>query len=199
MEKEDIVITPMPPEDVKIKKTLSFHYINEGRDLGQVDIVYLRDYLESYEIKNIQATNGQEIEKLLSPNCPQEDYPHDELDDMILAMVKEKFPDTKAHNHLLVCSNELRNLQTLKNVYSFNFRLFISPNMSTLSPMMLPQSNELGCSCFTLSVFTFSGNIKECLSDYEFSKDVDFSGWLNTYNKIEQGLKTLHQPSEYFI
>ncbi|MDC1809115.1 helix-turn-helix transcriptional regulator [Bacteroides uniformis] len=66
----------------------------------------------------------------------QKDYPHDELDNLILRVIQDVYPNSKLYNKFVFFNTDLEHIERLKQPLSKDFTIRIQPFVSDLKKIM---------------------------------------------------------------
>ena len=128
-------------EDCRVLKEI---FIIGDRNFGEStigQIFYKRKINENYNfIKQKEYDERKEntlLEKLLEGYPKQENYPNDELDDLILSGIKQQYPKSKIKNSLILFNIDLENLEILKNQNRFPSKFYITPVINNMSDFFM--------------------------------------------------------------
>ena len=119
---------------------------------------------------------------------PEDEYPNDFLDDLILSMIRQQFPRASMESKLMLFSSELRDIQQLSKCIRLDAEMFVEPNLADIPNIALQLFNGIDFIHF-----------KSAFKYMSLRKTEPLDGWLNTYNEYTKVLKTLHSPTEFFI
>ncbi len=125
------VITPLPQEEWGIIKFIRISKNNiDGRNIN-ADIVYVRSLSGEYKMKETPKshTAKEEFDRLLY-GIPQDSFPSDKFDMMIMDMVKQKYPDAKTFNKLMILNVEKEDMQYIKQHPHSIAAIYVFPNIS---------------------------------------------------------------------
>lgn len=75
------------------------------------DIMYCRTFRDCYRMAEHPKLNSLEMFYRNLRGIPETDYPSDNLDDMILAVIKDRYPNAEKSSSLMVVNTELREYQ----------------------------------------------------------------------------------------
>lgn len=106
----DEVIRSLEFTNCKVLKRISFN-VPSGQIHMPGCIMYLRNFLPDYKMNCRKPQNQEEEFRRFLHGIPQEEYPRDEVDDIIMESVASKYPDSEPHSSLLIFSSELRDLK----------------------------------------------------------------------------------------
>lgn len=89
-----------------------------------LSFVYRRDFDKAYKMNTLR--NRSDAQRLLY-RTPEEEYPYDSLDHIILSFVKLKFPNAKVTSKTLLFNTQLRDEQRMKQYAPAEVTINISP------------------------------------------------------------------------
>lgn len=184
---------------MKIIKTINLDKSAPNGMNHHASMVYLRDLTEQYKMKPKIVVNECEKFNRLLTGIPEEEYPNDFLDEAVLEMVKQVFPNASMKSQLLLFSSELRDLQQLSQSIRLTSQLVVKPNLNGLSDIAITMLNRLELVHFGIDVFVDIPLSKTYFKDLTFTKIEPIEGWLKTFNNYSKAIKSLHSPTEFFI
>lgn len=193
----DETIRLLSEYDMKIIKTINLEKSDPNGMNHHARMVYLRDLTEQYKMSPKVMVNERENFNRLLTGIPEEEYPNDFLDDAVLEMVKQKFPNANMKSQRLLFSSELRDLQQLSQLRRFTSEMYVVPNMNSLLGTTNTMPKEFKYVHFGIDVFVdfpFNSLYFENLS---FTKFEPIENWLKTINNYSKAIKSLHSPTEF--
>ena len=122
----------LPQEQIKYVKTISFNVEYFGKYYSG-KIVYKRNLSETYKM---DETKRSDIDRCL---CfyPEECYPCDIIDKIILKGVREKYPMAKVNTKLMLCDVELEDItKELSNYVKETFVIYIKPRIDDIDAIL---------------------------------------------------------------
>lgn len=131
----DSVIRMLSDTNCKVVKRINFRIPFDKLKIA-CHIIYLRDFSPAYKMNCRKPQNKQEEMNRFLYGIPQDEYPNDPMDEMILDAIKNKYVDAECRSSLLLFSTELRDLKTeLSSMLRFDCNILIEPSVSqTLLP-----------------------------------------------------------------
>lgn len=131
----DSVIRMLSDTNCKVVKRINFRIPFDKLKIA-CHIIYLRDFSPAYKMNCRKTQNKQEEMNRFLYGIPQDEYPNDPMDEMILDAIKNKYVDAERRSSLLLFSTELRDLKTeLSSMLRFDCNILIEPSVSqTLLP-----------------------------------------------------------------
>lgn len=128
----------LPQEQIKYVKTISFNVEYFG-EYYSGKIVYKRNLSETYKM---DETKRSDIDRCL---CfyPEECYPCDIIDKIILKGVREKYPMAKVNTKLMLCDVELEDItRELSNYVKETFVIYIQPRIDDIDAILKSGKTE---------------------------------------------------------
>ena len=107
----------------RVVKTIYLNY----DDMIDGEIKYLRSFSETYKMKDTSMISEEERIKRLIHGTPEEDYPKDELDEVLYQQVLKTYPKARIKSSLLLFDSELLDLRLLKERKLQLFHLYFIP------------------------------------------------------------------------
>ena len=195
----DQTIRLLSNQGLKIKKTINITCRGRHGIPCQGLIVYLRDFTDQYKMHQKVIINERERFERLFSGIPEEEYPSDILDQTIIEMVQQEFPNSSIESKLILFSSELCDLQVLSRSKCSLVEFHIVPDVSDFSPEVYKLLDGMSSVDFTLELFTESRIDYMTFENKRFSLSKSFEGWLEMSNNYKRKLSTLHNPSEFLI
>lgn len=113
-------------------KTISFDMDFCGRNYT-AKIVYKRNPSAGYPM---DGTKRSKVDEMMC-YFPEECYPKDVIDELILKSVQERFPSAKVHTRLMLCDCEKEEItKELSNYPQVSFQINIQPRIDDLGAIM---------------------------------------------------------------
>lgn len=195
----DQTIRLLSNQGLKIKKTINIICRSHHNIPCQGKIVYLRDFTEQYKMHQKKIIDERERFDRLFYGIPEEEYPSDILDQAILEMVRQDFPNSSIKSELILFSSELHDLQVLSQSKRSLVEFRIVPDISDFPLQVNQLLGGISSVDFTLELFTVNRIDYMVFENKRFSLLKSFKGWIEVYNSYKRKLSTLHNPSEFFI
>ncbi len=123
-------------EYVKIVKRISI--VSQNRFDNDIVIGYLlyeRNFSPDYRFDSKQ--NEEKESFIIGPYPRQEDFPKDELDDLVLKIVCSKYPKSLLHNVLLFSTSDVAMIENWTNKPCEQLEINIAPDFSGYNLEML--------------------------------------------------------------
>lgn len=195
----DETIRMLSEHGMKVIKTLHIEKSEPNGMIHHARIVYMRDFTEKYKMKPKEVVDEREKFSRLLSGVPEDDYPKDFLDDSILSMILQYFPETSMESKLMLFSSDLRDIQQLSHCIRQDVEMFVEPDLANVPNIALQLFNGIELVHFKLNVFVDAPYSKTSFESMSLRKTEPLDGWLNTYNEYTKALPTLHSPTEFFI
>ena len=195
----DETIRVLSAHGMKIIKTINISKSEPNRMTHHAKIVYMRDFTDEYKMKPKEVVDEREKFNRLLTGVPEDEYPNDLLDNSILSMVQQQFPDAQMKSSMMLFSSELRNIQRLSQNIRLGADMMIMPNLIDIPDIALQLFNGVELIHFVLDVFVEVPFSRAAFENISLQKTEPINGWMNTYNKYSNILSTLHSPTEFFI
>lgn len=128
----------LPQDQIKYVKTISFNVEYFGKYYF-CKIVYKRNLSEKYKM---DETKRSDIDRWLS-FYPEECYPSDVIDKIILKGVREKYPMAQVNTRLMLCDVELEDItKELSNYAKETFVIHILPRIDDIDAILKSGKTE---------------------------------------------------------
>lgn len=106
----DDTIRVLTDLNFRILKRISFKYEGEHHE-GTGHLLYLRRFRPDYRMTPREVNSRQQQFELYLNGIPEEDYPSDDIDHMILGAVCSRYQNAEVRSSLLMLNTELRDLR----------------------------------------------------------------------------------------
>lgn len=106
----DSTIRVLTDINFRILKRISFNYEGEYHE-GTGHLLYLRRFRHDYRLTPREVNSRQQQFELYLNGIPEEYYPSDDIDHMILDAVSNRYQVAKVRSSLLMLNTELRDLR----------------------------------------------------------------------------------------
>lgn len=162
----------------------------------KAEMIYLREFTPQYKMNTKPVTDWRERFDRNLNGQPQDEYPHDLLDDKILESVRLVYPDADVYNSLLVTSTEYRSLLRYRNYQTdyAEFRFF--PDLSFYPVEKYPYLGRIEGAKFTVDIFMLLRPDKNAFANEGFEYRFPLEGWFGTLSQLVQELNTMHSVKE---
>lgn len=106
----DSTIRVLTDINFRILKRISFNYEGEHHE-GTGHLLYLRRFRPDYRMTPREVNSRQQQFELYLNGIPEEDYPSDDIDHMILDAVRNQYQNVVVRSSQLMLNTELRDLR----------------------------------------------------------------------------------------
>lgn len=106
----DNTIRVLTDINFRILKRISFNYEGEHHE-GTGHLLYLRRFRPDYRMTPREVNSRQQRFELYLNGIPEDDYPSDDIDHMILDAVSNRYQNAVVKSSLLMLNTELRDLR----------------------------------------------------------------------------------------
>lgn len=178
---------------MKIIKTLDIETIYREQTCN-AKIIYLRDFSDKYKMKQTSPATDEERFHRMMYGIPEEEYPRDELDDIICQSVNSKYRINSVYSKLLLFSSELRDLQVYRDFRHEECIILVEPIFSL--PMQ-PLLEEIKIPHITLDIFPNLSFGIEAFQNVSLSYSISMERWIKCYNQITANIETIHRVHEF--
>ena len=104
-------VVQLPLENLRVKKTIHLN----TKDFVEADIIYLRKFNNNYHMSTPPVLTEQERFNRILSGTPENEYPQDDLDNLILDVVKKQYPEAKVQSSLLLFDVDLIDIRHIKD------------------------------------------------------------------------------------
>lgn len=122
-------------ESISIRKDISVTKTVKNGIPCNVKFVYIRDFTNEYKMSEPKIENDEQSFNRYLHGIPQEEYPHDRLDDIIFQTIKEKYYNAKVKSYTIVTNSELAALRRLDSKPSTTCTILIEPDIKELAEL----------------------------------------------------------------
>lgn len=194
----DSVIRLLSTDNLNVLKRIVFSRKLSDNRVQQAEILYLRKLSADYRMNEKEVVDERERLERLMKGTPEEEYPKDDLDGLILESVKNQFGNAKVRSKLILFSTDLDDLQVYKNVHCHHTTLLVSPEMSSQTTTQLVMLDGLEMFNVNLDVFVENIFYQDAFDGVSFDKEEPLEGWLDKMNKWKQMKETMRSISVFF-
>ena len=175
---------------MKIMKSLEIA-IDYNQQTFKAEIVYFRDFSDLYKIKQTSYKADKERFYKLLNSIPEEEFPVDDLDNMIYQCISSKYHIVNTRSRLMISTFELRNLQHYKNSIHKKGNIVIEPDQ------ILPMLDGMYIPHIGIDIFPYLPIAADIFSDISITYTIPIANWIECYSKIIADIKTLHNIEEF--
>lgn len=125
----------LPIEYMRVIKQV---FLND-KDVIDGSFIYLRKFSQDYKMTTPSNLSDQERFDRLLRGTPEDEFPNDELDDLIFKRIKEIYPNAEKKSRLLLFHTDLLNLRRYKDFSTNTQQLYIYNGLmqNTLAPICI--------------------------------------------------------------
>lgn len=128
----DRVIRVLDNDKISIVKRVAIEKKMPAGGVAHGDIIYLRRFTNVYKMQQKEVSNEQEQFKRMLFEIPEEEYPHDLLDDLIMQGIENVYPGARKKSSILSLNTELQDLSRELDRTKKEVRIRIEPNFADL-------------------------------------------------------------------
>jgi len=194
----DNVIRFLSTESLNVLKRITFSRKLRDNRVQHAEILYLRKLSATYRMSQKKVVEEKERFKRLLNGAPEEEYPQDELDNMIFMAVRGLFRNAKVRSHLLLFSTELDDLQRYRDIHCHHTTLVVTPDLSAVPNGALGLFNGLEVFNVPLDVFVENVFYENAFDDISFEKEEPLEGWFRKVIEWNKQKETMRAVSAYF-
>ncbi len=177
-------INSLPLEWNGVIKTISLN----TNDLVDSQIMYWRKITDIYKMMPGQHKDDTDRFNRLLQGTPENEYPNDILDMVIMQQIQSVYPEAEVRSKLLLFDTDLLNFRQLKDkLYACQDLSFCLYNGNTLYPITY---SDFKIECYYYPNFFKPGQVK-ILSQYNTTN-------IQAYNNIKLLSETTYKPISYF-
>lgn len=194
----DEVIRVLSVDDLNVLKRISFSKKLGDNRVQQAEVLYLRKLSSTYRMNQKEVVDEKERFERLLKGTPEEEYPQDELDQLILTSVKKQFKNAKVRSKLMLLSTDLDDLQYYKDIHCVNTTLLVTPDLSNIPTVALSMLDGLELFNVRLDVFVENIFYKDAFDGVSFDIEEPIEGWLKKVTEWNKLKETMRPITEYF-
>lgn len=189
---------------INIKKTIRIESERIDGLPCNGEIVYLRNFSDSYKMNQKIITNEKERFERLVYGIPEDEYPSDILDEIIIEAVKQQwniipYGEHNCKSESMLFTTDLKELQVYKNYYPLVITVEVTPNWNDIPQYILPMLNGLELVSIPITVYCHSKEAVDYLrKDQILCHKISIDEWKEMSEEIRRLNKTVHQLNEYF-
>lgn len=128
----DRVIRFLENDKISVIKRIAVEKKMSWGGIAHADIIYLRRFTEQYKMQKKEVQTEQERFHRMLTGIPEEEYPNDILDDVILKGVESVFPNPQKKSQILLLNTELQDLKRELERSKKAINIRIEPEFSDL-------------------------------------------------------------------
>ena len=182
----------LPIEKWRIINKIKFEYeINAQIFYGTV--VYLRKFSECYKMQTPPVDNDIERIKRYMVGIPQEEYPNDELDDVIIKGLSAQLNVVHINSSLLIVNTDADDIMKYKNGHLQKVDLIIGPDWASLPLSILPFYEGIQDIAVALDCNMLFGTNDYALFPITCNAQFQISEWLDKESKMLDLLSSTYE------
>jgi hypothetical protein len=177
-------VNSLPLEWNGVIKTISLN----TKDIVDSRVLYWRKFTDTYKMMPGQPQDDSDRFNRMLLGTPENEYPNDILDKIILQQIQSVYPEAAVKSKLLLFDTDLLNLRQLKDkLCEYQDLSYCLYNGNTLYPI---KYSSFKIECYYYPNFFRPSQVK-ILSQYNTAN-------VQTYNNIELLRATTYKPISYF-
>lgn len=193
--KQDSVIRVLKDGNRRVIKRIKFSE-DRNKIKCNAEMVYLRDFTSDYKMNPKPVLSNKDRFYRNLNGQPQEEYPHDFLDDSILNAIRTVYPNAELVNSLLVTNIEYRALLRYKKYQKDYAEFRFLPDISPIPTELYPQLGNLEGARFAFDIFMLLRPDTNAFANEGFELRFPLQGWFDRLSQIVKELNTMHRVSE---
>ena len=128
----DRVIRILDNNKISIVKRVSVERKMPYGGVAHAEVIYLRRFTDHYKMKQKEVRSEQERFQRMLTGIPEEEYPRDLLDEVILKGVEKVFPQPVVKSQILLLNIELQDLRREQEQTQKTYNIRVEPEISDL-------------------------------------------------------------------
>ena len=128
----DKVIRVLDNQKISIVKRIAVERQIPTGGMARGEIIYLRKFTNSYKMQQKEVSDEQEKFRRMVFGIPEEEYPNDILDEIIMRGIEGIFPGARRKSQILLLNTELQDLKSEQERTKKEFRIRIEPDFNDL-------------------------------------------------------------------
>lgn len=191
----DYIIRSLTDDKLGVLKTYYIASKDSRRVPYSGQIAYVRNFSYMYKMQSPKEVTQEEKLERYFKGIPQEEYPHDSLDEIIMGALKDNFDKVELNNSLYLFSTDLADIKTeYGHKIEKCIRLSVEPNLDFEALVKLGELIE--CPCINLTLYLNPGAlVKDSIND-EITVKVKNDDWIHVFKKVSLLKNTLRDLSE---
>lgn len=190
---------------VKIAKVISTESISIRKDISvtktakndipcSVKFVYIRDFTNEYKMADPKIENDEQLFNRYLNGIPQEEYPHDRLDDLIFEAIKKKYLNAKIKSSTIVTNSELASLRKLDAKKSTPCEIIIEPEMGQLN--VAAYKDFLSIFKYKIEAYPSNPINIDFFEGLTLTYTIEKDSWLEDKDELLKVSNTIHLPGD---
>ena len=186
----DRVIRILSDDKICVVKRVDVERIIPNGGIAHGEIVYLRKFTEQYTMKQKELESEQEKFHRMVFGIPEEEYPSDILDDVILKGIEKVFPNPRKKSQILLLNTELQDLRIELHKDRKTIHILIEPVFEELSEQLGQLVYPINLLSIPLSLYYDSNRIiQDYITDENTSVQMSFGEWIKEYGRLDYLIK----------
>lgn len=194
----DEVIRLLEADNLQVLKRITFSKKLSGNRVQQAEVLYLKKLTASYRMNQKEVVDERERFERLLKGTPEEEFPQDELDEIIYEAIRKQFKNVKVRSKLILVSTDIEDLQFYKGVHCHETTLLVSPDLSGVPTVALSMLDGLEMFSVTLDVFVENIFYQHVFDGVSFDYEMPIEGWLKKVTEWNELKATMKPISVYF-
>ena len=194
----DEVIRLLEADNLQVLKRITFNKKLPDNRVQQAEVLYLRKLSATYRMNQKEVVDERERFERLLKGTPEEEFPLDELDEIIYEAIKKQFKNAKMRSKLILVSTDIEDLQFYKGVHCHETTLSVSPDLSGVPAVALSMLNGLELFSVSLGVYVENIFYKHAFDGVSFDYETPIEGWLKKVTEWNS-LKATMMPISVFF
>lgn len=196
MSNSDNTVSILPMDRIRIVKRIEVN-IKRDNECCHATVLYLRKINEKYKMLQNKSYDEKEEIRHLIYGTPENEYPKDELDDLIFKAIKEKYQDSKVVSSLLLFPSNIDYYQKFWSLHNKSDSIIIvESDLSNINYGMINVINGMKVPNIKLELF-HDRHINNCQLYNEFILFYDLHEWRSIGSIIDDKLDTYELLSQY--
>lgn len=167
---ETITIKWLSPDEFRILKRIVIIGDRNSSEVELGSIFYTRELTDDYAFKKpMQEDESDQISRIMSGYPKQENYPNDELDEIIIEAIRKSFPKSIVQNDTILFTVDLDKLQVMKRRNIAPAVMYFSPDFSHFYDLARYVGKEFKAPALPVNIYTYYNT--ETLSGQVFYAD----------------------------
>ena len=186
----DRVIRVLSDDKISVVKRVAVERIIPNGGIAHGEIIYLRKFTEQYTMKQKEVESEQEKFHRMVFGIPEDEYPTDILDDVILKGIEKVFPNPRKKSQILLLNAELQDLKIDLHKDRKSIHVFVEPAFEELTEHLGQLIGSKNILSIPLSLYYDSNNIiQDYITDETTSVQMSFEKWINEYGLLDYLIK----------
>jgi len=194
----DEVIRLLETDNLQVLKRITFSKKLSDNHVQQAEVLYLRKLSATYRMNQKEVVDERERFERLLKGTPEEEFPMDELDEIIFEAIKKQFKNAKVRSKLILVSTDIEGLQIYKGLHCHDTNLLVSPDLSGMPTVALSMLDGLEMFCVSLNVYVENIFYKHAFDGVSFDYEAPIEGWLKKVTEWNS-LKATMMPISVFF